>query len=207
MSGEAGVRFDAQGLIPAVVQDARTGHVLMLGYMDQQALQATRESGWVHFFSRSRQKLWRKGESSGHGLRLVGIQVDCDGDALLVQAVPEGPTCHTGSASCFFQQLCGRVWREPVALAGLVQLVEGRKAQAPEGSYTARLLREPDEALKKLVEEAAEVVLAAKGQGEEKLVAELADLIYHLAVVVVSQGVSPAAINAELERRGLGQAL
>jgi phosphoribosyl-ATP pyrophosphohydrolase/phosphoribosyl-AMP cyclohydrolase len=198
-----GLVFDEKGLVPAVVQDALTGHVLMLGFMNRQALEATLETRWVHFYSRSRQCLWRKGESSGHGLRLVSLTADCDGDALLVQAVAQGPTCHTGQTSCFHRALHGPVPSSPPALPGLLQVVQQRQQGAPEGSYTARLLADPDEALKKLVEEAAEVLLAAKGQGQGRLVAELADLFYHLAVVLVSQGVSPAALNEELRRRGL----
>jgi len=200
------LRWDERGLLPAVVQHALTGEVLMLGYMSREALEATRATGYVHFFSRSRNALWRKGESSGHGLRCRGVVADCDADALLVLAVPEGPTCHTGNPSCFHQLLLGQRWESPPPLAGLLQLVRQRQQAPPEGSYTAKLLACPDEALKKLVEEAAEVMLAAKGEGEARLVEELADLLYHLAVVLVSQGVSPAALEAELRRRGLGEA-
>jgi len=201
------LRWDERGLVPAVVQHALTGEVLMLGYMSREALEATQATGYVHFFSRSRNALWRKGESSGNGLRCRGLVADCDADALLVLAVPEGPTCHTGKVSCFHQPLVGQGWETPPPLAGLLQLVRERQKAAPAGSYTAKLLAHPDEGLKKLVEEAAEVVLAAKGEGQERLVEELADLFYHLAVVLVSQGVSAQALEAELRRRGLGEAV
>ena len=195
---------DAQGLIPAIVQNALTGDVLMLGYMNREALEATLDTGFVHFYSRSRQRLWRKGETSGNGLKLRGIMADCDGDCLLVLAVPQGPTCHTGEPSCFHKPLAGEPWQESPALPGLLKVVHSRRKKAPEGSYTGKLLLRPDEALKKLVEEAAEVMLAAKAEGGQRLVEELADLLYHLAVVLVSQNVSISAINEELKRRGLG---
>lgn len=195
---------DAQGLIPAIVQNALTGDVLMLGYMNREALEKTLDSGFVHFYSRSRQSLWRKGETSGNTLELRGIMADCDGDCLLVLAVPQGPTCHTGEASCFHKVLAGQPWQQPPALPGLLQIVQSRKKEAPEDSYTGKLLLRPDEALKKLVEEAAEVMLAAKGEEGQRLVEELADLFYHLAVVLVSQNASVSAVNDELRRRGLG---
>lgn len=201
------LRWDGTGLVPAVVQDALTGQVLMLGYMSREALEATVKTGFVHFFSRSRQALWRKGETSGNGLRVVGVAADCDGDALLVQAVAQGPACHTGEASCFFRPVHGTSWTAVPALAGLLRVVENRKLQAPAGSYTAKLLADPDEALKKLAEEAVEVLLAAKAQGDQRLVEELADLLYHLAVVLVAEGVSVQAVNGELRRRGLLEAL
>lgn len=199
------LRFDERGLVPAVVQHALTGDVLMLGYMNREALEATQRTGSVHFFSRSRGKLWQKGETSGHRLRLRGIVADCDGDALLVLVVPEGPTCHTENPSCFHRQLLGQGWEEAPAFPGLLQVVRARQRSAPAGSYTARLLADPDRALKKLVEEAGEVVLAARGQGPQRLVEELADLAYHLAVVLVAEGVSVEALNRELQRRGLGE--
>lgn len=198
------MRFDGQGLIPAVVQHALTGEVLMLGYMNREALAETQRTGLVHFYSRSRGELWQKGETSGHTLALRGIVADCDGDALLVLAVPHGPTCHTGERSCFYRPLVGDGWVETPALPGLLQTVRARQQNAPEGSYTGKLLARPDLALKKLVEEAGEVVLAARGQGPQRLVEELADLLYHLAVVLVAEGVRVEEINRELQRRGLG---
>ncbi|MFN3413798.1 MAG: bifunctional phosphoribosyl-AMP cyclohydrolase/phosphoribosyl-ATP diphosphatase HisIE [Thermoanaerobaculum sp.] len=204
MGVEESLRYDPLGLVPAVVQHALTGEVLMLGFMNAEAVAKTQETGLVHFFSRSRNTLWQKGETSGNRLALRGMVADCDGDALLVLAVPQGPTCHTGAGSCFHQTMYGQGWVPVPAFLGLLRMIRARQEKAPEGSYTARLLASPDEALKKLVEEAGEVVLAARGQGQQRLVEELADLLYHLAVVLVAEGVSVEAINRELEARGLG---
>lgn len=207
MGGESvSLQFDQRGLIPAVVQHALTGEVLMLGFMNAEAVEKTQKTGLVHFFSRSRNELWQKGETSGNVLALRGMVADCDGDALLVLAVPQGPTCHTGAASCFHRPVEGQGWLPVPAFPGLLQVVHARRQKAPEGSYTARLLARPDEALKKLVEEAGEVVLAARGQGQQRLVEELADLFYHLAVVLVAEGVDVDAVNRELKARGLGEA-
>ena len=198
------LRFDERGLIPAIVQDADGGAVLMLGYMDREALDATRASGQVHFHSRSRDALWRKGESSGNTLALVGLAADCDGDALLVLARPAGPTCHTGEASCFHQPLEEAALPEGISLAPLFTILRRRLVERPSGSYSARLFDEPDKALKKLAEEAAEVVLAAKNRDHDNLVWEVADVLYHLAVVMVANGVAPAEVNRELARRAGG---
>lgn len=204
MGVEESLRYDPRGLVPAVVQHALTGEVLMLGFMNAEAVAKTLETGLVHFFSRSRNELWQKGETSGNRLVLRGMVADCDGDALLVLAVPQGPTCHTGEASCFHRPVYGQGWVPVPAFLGLLRMIRARQEQSPEGSYTARLLASPDEALKKLVEEAGEVVLAARGQGPARLVQELADLLYHLAVVLVAEGVPVEAVNRELEARGLG---
>ncbi|HPC84187.1 MAG TPA: imidazole glycerol phosphate synthase subunit HisF [Thermoanaerobaculaceae bacterium] len=204
--GPEGVRaLFARGLLPAVVQDADTGRVLMLGYMNEEAFAATLETGQVHFFSRSRQRLWRKGETSGHTLALVGIALDCDGDALLVQARPAGSTCHTGEASCFYRAVAGPLPPSGLSLAPLFAVLAERFAQRPEGSYSARLFAQPDKALKKLAEEAAEVILAAKNGDHANLVWEVADVLYHLAVIMVAHGVSPEEVSAELARRAGGR--
>ena len=289
------LRYDAQGLVAAIVQDADTGAVLMLGYMDREALGATIESGEVHFHSRSRGVLWRKGETSGNVLRLVAIAADCDGDALLVQARPAGPTCHTGETSCFHRDVQGvrerasglgargasrdraggggsaadsnviarsraeggatkqspcsgqiasssdpppadrtprndggfeeiaslpvppaaarasrndsvaekspKGRREGLDLAPLFAVLKDRAERRPEGSYTVKLLGNEDKALKKLIEEAGEVALAVKNRDRANLVWELADVLYHLAVIMVAQDVAPADVNAELARR------
>lgn len=200
----ANVRYDEKGLVPAVVQHALTGEVLMLGFMNAEAVEKTQQTGLVHFFSRSRNQLWQKGATSGHTLALRGMVADCDADALVIFAVPQGPTCHTGEASCFHKPLWGQGWVPVPAFLGLLSMVYARQKEAPEGSYTARLLANPDEALKKLVEEAGEVLLAARGQGQQRLVEELADLLYHLAVVLVAEGVPVEAVNQELQARGLG---
>jgi len=198
------LRFDERGLIPAIVQDADGGAVLMLGYMDREALDATRVTGQVHFHSRSRGALWRKGESSGNTLALAGLVADCDGDALLVLARPAGPTCHTGKPSCFHEPLHETVLPEGISLAPLFTILRRRLAERPAGSYSALLFDEPDKALKKLAEEAAEVVLAAKNRDHDNLVWEVADVLYHLAVVMVANGVAPAEVNRELARRAGG---
>ena len=191
------VQFDAAGLVPGVVQDARTGRVLMLGYLNQESLDLTLETGEVHFWSRSRGELWRKGETSGNTLRLVDVRVDCDGDALLISAIPAGPTCHTGTASCFAEPVSGS--SGGVARAGTLDrlwgVIESRVAERPEGSYTTSLLEGGVDAVgRKVTEEATEVLLAAKdhaaGTGDvERVAEEAADLVYHLMVAVAERGV------------------
>jgi phosphoribosyl-ATP pyrophosphohydrolase/phosphoribosyl-AMP cyclohydrolase len=200
------VRFDQKGLIPAIVQHARSGEVLMLGYMNEEALQRTIESGLVTFWSRSRQSLWQKGESSGHVLRLVEVRQDCDGDALLVLAEPAGPTCHTGEPSCFHITATGASapGRVPLVsiLTQLSDLIARRGAERPADSYTVKLLDGGvDRIGKKIGEEAAEVIIAAKNNAPSELTWELADLFYHSLVLLAQQGVSPEAIWEELRRR------
>lgn len=200
------MNFDKNGLIPAIVQHARSGEVLMLGYMNEEALRLTRESGAVTFYSRSRQALWRKGETSGNTLRLVELRQDCDGDALLVLAEPAGPTCHTGERSCFHQNLDGApaVAAAPpsAVLARLSDIVAARRDAPPEESYTAKLLRGGvDRIGKKIGEEAAEVIIAAKNASHAELTYELADLLYHSLVLMESQGLPAEAVWRELERR------
>lgn len=204
MTGAA-VRFDERGLAPAVVQDAETGAVLMLGYMDAEALSRTIASGDVWFFSRSRQALWHKGETSGHFLRLVDLRLDCDGDALLVRARPAGPTCHTGQASCFFRGVDGEE-RGPVpersALERLWAVIEGRRAEPEPGSYTNHLLDAGvDRIGRKIGEEAAETIIAAKNHTPQELAGEVADLLYHTLVLLAAEGVSLGAVHTELDRR------
>jgi phosphoribosyl-ATP pyrophosphohydrolase/phosphoribosyl-AMP cyclohydrolase len=200
------VKFDNNGLIPAIVQHARSGEVLMLGYMNAAALRQTLESGQVTFWSRSRQALWRKGETSGNVLRLVEIRQDCDGDALLVLAEPAGPTCHTGEPSCFHRGIDG----EPVAgrmpasliLTQLSDLIAQRAAERPERSYTVKLLDGGvDRIGKKIGEEAAEVIIAAKNAAPGELRWELADLLYHSLVLLAQQGITPESVWDELRRR------
>jgi phosphoribosyl-AMP cyclohydrolase / phosphoribosyl-ATP pyrophosphohydrolase len=195
------LRFDERGLVPAVVQDADDGAVLMLGWMDAEALAATLTTGEVHFHSRSRAALWRKGETSGNTLALVGLAADCDRDALLVLARPAGPTCHTGEKSCFHAPMLEAPAPVGISLAPLFALLRQRLAERPEGSYSARLFADEDRPLKKLVEEVAEVVLAVKNRDHGNLVWEVADVLYHLAVVMVAHGVAPDEVNRELIRR------
>lgn len=200
------LQFGADGLIPAIVQHARSGEVLMLGYMNAAALAATRDSGWVTFWSRSRAALWRKGETSGHLLRCVAVRTDCDADALLVLAEPVGPTCHTGAPSCFHRDLAGEVLADRVPAIGMVpQLADVIAARAAAGdaeSYTARLLTAGvDRIAKKIGEEAAEVIIAAKNHDARELTWELADLWYHALVLQHQQGLAPEAVWQELRRR------
>ena len=195
------LQFDRNGLLPAIVQDADDGAVLMLGWMDSEALAATLATGEVHFHSRSRAALWRKGETSGNTLALVGLAADCDRDALLVLARPAGPTCHTGEKSCFHAPVLEAPAPVGISLAPLFALLRQRFAERPEGSYSARLFADEDRPLKKLIEEAGEVALAVKNRDRANLVWEVADVLYHLAVVMVAHGVAPDEVNRELARR------
>lgn len=200
------LNYDSNGLIPAIVQHARTGEVLMLGYMNEAALGRTRETGLVTFWSRSRQELWTKGATSGNLLRLVALRQDCDGDTLLVLAEPDGPTCHTGARSCFYADLDGApavATAPPAAIvARLADLIQARRDVSSDESYTARLLRGGvDRIGKKIGEEAAEVIIAAKNASHAELTYELADLFYHSLVLMESQGLPVEAVWRELERR------
>lgn len=200
------MKFDTDGLIPAIVQHARSGEVLMLGYMNEEALRTTLDTQHVTFWSRSRQALWAKGETSGNILRLVEIRQDCDGDTLLVLAEPAGPTCHTGEPSCFSRALDGTVSDERVPsgtiLAQLSDLIVQRAADRPAGSYTAKLLNGGvDRIGKKIGEEAAEVIIAAKNAAPDELTWEMADLLYHSLVLLAQQNVPLEAIWRELRRR------
>lgn len=188
------------GVIPAIVQHAGSGAVLMLGYMNAQALRASLARGRVVFFSRSRQQLWEKGESSGHTLQLQQIHADCDADALLVSAWPQGPVCHLGSDSCFDAPAgdAGAL----AFLAELSQLIAARRAADPGGSYTARLLAGGARRLaQKVGEEGLEVALAAAAGTDGELVAESADLLYHLLVLLNLRGVALAEVVRELRAR------
>ena len=198
--------YDANGLIPAIVQHAHSGEVLMLGYMNADALAQTQASGNVTFFSRSRQQLWVKGETSGNFLRFVEVRRDCDSDALLVLALPIGPTCHTGTPSCFAWQIDGQTSDQrvpPLSMLGrLSDLVVARKQQMPEGSYTTKLFTGGvDRIGKKIGEEAAEMIIAAKNNSDAELTWETADFLYHALVLLTNQGVSLDMIMAELSRR------
>jgi len=189
------------GLLPAVVQDARSGAVLMLGYMNREALRETLSRGRVAFFSRSRQRPWVKGETSGHYLDVVSVSADCDGDTLLVLAEPHGPVCHKGTATCFADH--ARTSAEDLAfLAQLESVIAQRIADKPQGSYTARLFAEgPSRIAQKVGEEGVEVALAAVSDDDGKLVAESADLLFHLLLLMKSRGLSLAGVVHELESR------
>lgn len=184
-------------LVPAIVQDADTGRVLMLGYMNREALAETRRSGRVTFYSRSRERLWTKGETSGHTLELVHLEPDCDNDALLIQARPHGPTCHLGRTSCFKDSATSLA-----VLGELDRVVSGRTDASPDASYTARLLaRGPEGIARKLGEESMEVILAAVRENEQRLTEESADLIYHLLVLLRARGLGLQDVATELARR------
>jgi phosphoribosyl-ATP pyrophosphohydrolase/phosphoribosyl-AMP cyclohydrolase len=173
----------------AIVQDAQSERVLMLAWMDDEALRLTRETGEAHFFSRSRGRLWRKGETSGNTLAVEELRDDCDGDAILLRVRAAGPACHTGSVSCFAPWL----WRR----------VAERAAERPPGSYVASLLEAgPAACARKLGEEAVEAALAGAGESDERLVEELADLWFHSYVLLAARGLDPSAVEEELERRG-----
>lgn len=195
----AGLAWDKAGkLLPAVVQDRRSGRVLMLGYMDKEALAVTLESGFATFFSRSRQRLWRKGETSGNVLRVQAVTSDCDGDALLVLADPQGPTCHEGTQSCFGDEwVAGPGW-----LADLSAIVANRAASGGEASYTRRLLEGgPERIAQKVGEEGVELALAAVTRDAAGCAEEAADLLYHLAVLLQARGLGWEDVVGVLRRR------
>lgn len=202
----AELAFDEQGLVPGIVQDAGTGRVLMLGYLNEEAVEATMATGRVHFWSRSRRALWQKGESSGNVLEVVGVDPDCDRDALLIRARPAGPTCHTGAVSCFESAPTDA----PQGFAFLEELwatIAARAVDRPAGSYTVELLGGGvDLAGRKVLEEAGEVLLAAKDHAAgaadgEELAAEAADLLYHLLVLLAERSLPPRAVIEVLADR------
>ena len=197
------VRFDAQGLVPAIVQDADSGRVLTMAYMNRDALERTVSDGQTWLWSRSRAQLWHKGATSGHTQNVRGVLVDCDADAVLVLVEPAGPACHTGARTCFFTQLSGTLEEPFAALADLARTVAARAADGdPASSYTASLLaRGIDTVCKKVGEEATEVVLAAKGAERDQVIYESADLLYHLTVLWEATGVRPHEVASELARR------
>lgn len=204
------IKFDEQGLVPAIIQDAQTKEVLTLAYMNEESLQKSIESGETWFFSRSRQELWHKGETSGNTQKIVKMKYDCDQDAVLVLVEPAGPACHEGSTSCFAQSFYGdetastdslRVYE---VLQTLEQVIAQRDQERPEGAYTTYLFTEGvDKILKKVGEEAAEVIIAAKNRDEDELKWEAADLIYHLLVLLREQQLPFEKILQVLEERHL----
>ena len=242
------LRIDARGLIPAVVQDAATGEVLTVAYMNAESLRRTLESGETWFWSRSREELWHKGATSGHTQRVLKVAADCDADALVVVVSPNGPACHTGAHSCFGREVAGlldgsravvssaedvsldnsdavgerRLAEESRAfdevevavslvgtgatLAALYEVIGRRRREMPENSYTTYLFREGlDKILKKVGEESAETIIAAKNGDRARLVEEVSDLAYHLLVLLVERGVALEEVGAELARRGAGK--
>jgi len=194
------IRFDENGLVPCVMQDARTGEVLTLAYMNEEALTRTRETGELHFWSRSRDELWHKGATSGNTMKVRALRVDCDSDALVALVDPAGPACHTGERSCFH---AGDLDPQPgEALAALERTIAERKATGDDGSsYTAKLLADPAFVGEKVEEEAEEVVRAAREESDERVREEAADVLYHLAVLLAARGLSYADAFQELNDR------
>ncbi|HKT74917.1 MAG TPA: bifunctional phosphoribosyl-AMP cyclohydrolase/phosphoribosyl-ATP diphosphatase HisIE [Steroidobacteraceae bacterium] len=192
------------GLLPAIVQHAATGAVLMLGYMNRQALQATLERRRVVFYSRSKQRLWEKGETSGHFLELEGVRMDCDADTLLVTAQPRGPVCHLGTATCFGDEPATRAERLGF-IAQLESTIARRWVDRPAGSYTSKLFEQGAKRIaQKVGEEGLEVALAAVAEADDKVISESADLIFHLLVLLRSRGLEMSQVAAELAARHKG---
>lgn len=218
MSLQPELKWDAQGLIPAVAQETATGEVLMVAWMDREALAKTLETGLAHYWSRSRRALWRKGETSGHGQHVDGVYADCDGDTLLVQVHQDGVACHTGARTCFFNRLGGGRLEGgrldggavpalsgagPAMLEVLERVLQSRKVERPEGSYTAGLFaRGETQICRKIGEEATEVVTAALGgEGDPRVVSEIADLWFHTMVLLASRGIPLRRVFEELAAR------
>lgn len=197
------IRFDSNGLITAVVQDVNTKEVLMVAYMNQEALDQTILTGQSWFFSRSRNQLWHKGETSGNFQTVKAIRYDCDGDALLIEVEPLGPACHTGEQSCFYRNIIQGESTEIVSIiTRLFETVKERKANPKEGSYTNYLFDKGiDKILKKVGEETSEVIIAAKNDSKDELIYETADLVYHMTVLLVERGIDPQEIAKELKKR------
>lgn len=198
------IQFDEKGLIPAIAQDSGSSAVLMLAYMNEEALKRTLETGYMHYYSRSRKCLWKKGETSGHVQKVVSLSYDCDGDAILAQVEQTGPACHTGSYSCFFNKMLENESAHfgPEILGQLFGVIQDRKVNPQEGSYTNFLFdKGMDKILKKVGEEAAEVIIAAKNPDKGELRYEAADLVYHLLVLFAEKGLGLTELFDELESR------
>ena len=196
------LKFDEKGLIPAVVVDAFTKEVLTVAYMNAESLQITMDEGKTCFYSRSRQELWRKGETSGNYQKVVSITADCDKDALTVVVEKVGPACHTGAESCFFQPVYQSEELNEFSLPALMKLIEGRKTEKKDGSYTTYLFEKGiDKILKKVGEECTEVIIAGKADDKKETVYEIADLCYHVLVLMVEMGISLEDIHKELAAR------
>ena len=195
------LKFDEKGLIPAIVVDDDTGKVLTLAYMNRESLQISMEKKRTCFWSRSRQELWLKGETSGNYQHIVSITADCDGDALEVRVKKDGPACHTGEESCFHNPILGEK-TDKFQLEGLYQLLLSRKQELPEGSYTTYLFQKGlDKILKKVGEESTEVIIAGKAEDKAETIYEIADLAYHVLVLMVQMGISVEDIRSELASR------
>lgn len=199
------LQFDPRGLLPAIVQHAETGEVLTLAYMNRESLQKCLDAGETWFFSRSRQQLWHKGETSGNVQRIVSIKFDCDADALLVQVIPTGPACHTGERTCFYRALNEQneaTSSLPQILTELQEVIQQRQREMPEGSYTTTLFNKGVKKIaQKVGEEALEVALASVNETDERLASETADLLYHLLALLAARNISLGEVAKELTRR------
>ena len=196
------LKFDENGLIPAIVVDAVTKQVLTLAYMNKESLQISMEKGLTCFWSRSRQELWLKGETSGNYQHIVSIEADCDNDALVVKVEPDGPACHKGTKSCFTEPVWESEELHEFSLEGLMELLRGRKEEKKEGSYTTYLFEKGlDKILKKVGEECTEVIIAAKAEDKKETIYEIADLAYHVMVLMLQAGISLEDIHKELASR------
>lgn len=196
------LKFDEKGLIPAIVVDAKTKKVLTLAYMNRESLEISLEKELTCFWSRSRSELWLKGETSGNYQHIVSITADCDSDALVVSVEPDGPACHTGSYSCFTKPVFQSEERSEFSYEGLMELIRGRKTNPQDGSYTTYLFNKGlDKILKKVGEESTEVIIAAKAEDKKETVYEIADLAYHIMVLMVETGISLDDIRDELASR------
>ena len=196
------LKFDEKGLIPAIVTDAENGKVLMMAYMNRESLQISMKRGLTCFWSRSRQELWLKGETSGNYQHIVSITADCDRDALIVKVEKDGPACHKGTESCFNDLVWESDERHEFTLEGLMNLIQGRKTEKKEGSYTTYLFEKGlDKILKKVGEESTEVIIAAKDKDTKETIYEIADLTYHVMVLMIEAGISLQDIHRELASR------
>ena len=196
------LKFDSNGLIPAIVVDAHSKKVLTLAYMNKESLAISMEKELTCFYSRSRQELWLKGETSGNYQHIVSITADCDGDALVVMVEPEGPACHLGTESCFENPIFQSDERYEFSYRGLMELIQGRKSEKKEGSYTTYLFEKGlDKILKKVGEECTEVIIAAKDHDKAETIYEIADLAYHVMVLMIEAGISLEDIHKELASR------
>ena len=196
------LKFDEKGLIPAIIVDAVTKKVLTLAYMNKESLKISLEKELTCFYSRSRQELWLKGETSGNYQHIVSITADCDNDALVVMVEPDGPACHLGTTSCFNNEVFQSEDRHEFSYQGLIELIEGRKKDKVEGSYTTYLFEKGlDKILKKVGEECTEVIIAAKADDKKETIYEIADLAYHVMVLMIEQGITLEDIHDELASR------
>ncbi len=195
------LKYNSDGLIPAIVQDHYSKKVLMLAYMNAESLEITMKEGKTCFWSRSRQELWRKGATSGNTQQVVSIRTDCDKDTLLIDVIKNGPACHTGSETCFFEDIVAPE-AEEFSYEGLYEMLLGRKINKKEGSYTTYLFEKGiDKILKKVGEECTEVIIGAKGGDKAETVYEIADLLYHITVLMIEMGISLEEVTAELAKR------